>query len=109
MGIMWLVVIATGVCVYFDAKSLGMGRLQPGETRGFLDMSPIGWGLACLLLWIFALPLYLIHRSQFVSKKSTPSDRASDVNALEKLAQLKDRGVLTEEEFQRKKKEILGL
>ena len=109
MGVMWLVIIAIGVCVYFDAKSLGMGRLQPGENRGFLDMSPIGWGLACVLLGIFALPLYLIHRSQFVSKKSTPLDRVSDVDALERLAQLKERGILTEGKFQKKKKEILGL
>jgi hypothetical protein len=33
----------------------------------------------------------------------------NSVEQLEKLAELKDKGILTEEEFQAKKKEILGL
>jgi len=38
-------------------------------------------------------------------RKDTPSE----INDLEKLAELKEKGVITEEEFQQKKKQILGL
>ena len=38
---------------------------------------------------------------------SAPAD--DTVNQLEQLAQLKDRGVLTQEEFDAKKKQILGI
>ena len=36
-------------------------------------------------------------------------DSSNDMAELEKLGQLRDSGVLTEEEFQAKKKQILGL
>tara|TARA_R110002050_G_scaffold286541_4_gene437158 strand:- start:16216 stop:16710 length:495 start_codon:yes stop_codon:yes gene_type:complete len=43
--------------------------------------------------------------------QSGPKETASsmDLSQLEKLADLKDKGIITEEEFQTKKKEILGL
>ncbi len=38
-----------------------------------------------------------------------PSSTSSDADELSKLADLRDKGILTEEEFQQKKKQILGL
>lgn len=38
-----------------------------------------------------------------------PSAQDDQIVQLEKLAELRDKGVLTEEEFQAKKKQILGL
>ena len=43
-----------------------------------------------------------------ISKDNKPSENSS-LNDLEKLAALKEKGVVTEEEFQQKKKQILGL
>ena len=40
---------------------------------------------------------------------SSPSPSNSGVDDLEKLSELKEKGVITEEEFQQKKKQILGL
>lgn len=40
---------------------------------------------------------------------SSPSDNSSSLDVLEKLASLKEKGIITEEEFQAKKKQILGL
>ena len=48
-------------------------------------------------------------RKLMQKSKSGVSGEASYIGELEKLAQLKDRGVITEEEFQAKKKQILGL
>lgn len=108
MASLIFIVIATAICVFFDAKSVGMGQVEPGQRRGFLDMPPLGWALACALLWIIAFPLYLIHRTQYRSKRSSRSTtHRFNIEALEKLATLRDRGVITEEEFQRQKKELL--
>lgn len=44
-----------------------------------------------------------------VQSKKQKSQGQSDLDQLEKLAALKDKGAITEEEFQAKKKELLGL
>ena len=46
------------------------------------------------------------NRIQFAN---TPISTNSDADELSKLADLRDKGILTEEEFQQKKKQILGL
>jgi len=43
------------------------------------------------------------------SQAAAPVEANDDVAQLEKLAELKDKGILTQEEFDAKKKEILGL
>lgn len=40
---------------------------------------------------------------------SSSSSSPSSLNELEKLSELKDKGIITEEEFQSKKKQLLGL
>ena len=60
--IMWVIVIGTSIWVFFDATTIGVKK---GQVSGVADMSPIGWLLACLLLWIIAFPLYLSKRSEF--------------------------------------------
>jgi hypothetical protein len=44
-----------------------------------------------------------------IQAKSVPSAPSSDADEIAKLADLRDKGILTEEEFQQKKKQILGL
>jgi hypothetical protein len=44
-----------------------------------------------------------------IQAKSIPSAPSSDADEIAKLADLRDKGILTEEEFQQKKKQILGL
>lgn len=44
-----------------------------------------------------------------MNEQAEPSKPSSSLDDLEKLATLKDKGVITDEEFQLKKKEILGL
>jgi hypothetical protein len=44
-----------------------------------------------------------------IQAESVPSAPSSDADEIAKLADLRDKGILTEEEFQQKKKQILGL
>jgi len=53
--------VATAFAVGIDAKSIG---IRKGLRSGILDMGPAGWTLACLLLWIVAVPIYLIQRKE---------------------------------------------
>lgn len=44
-----------------------------------------------------------------MNARQTPSPQPSDLDQLEKLAALRDKGIITDDEFQQKKKQILGL
>ncbi len=83
------------------------------------------WVLLVLLLftyigWVFPIAFYLMHKKNVRSAiedcflrvrnefdQPTYSD-ASSIDALEKLANLRDKGIVTEAEFQAKKRQILG-
>jgi hypothetical protein len=82
-------------------------------------------GLLLLLLAVLALiPLYLwlpkwpSRRGQRTEDGGTanppppssePSKTGSNLDELERLASLRDKGIITEEEFEAKKKQLLGL
>jgi hypothetical protein len=118
---MLLIVIASGIFVYFDAKSIGVHK---GLIGGFFDLGVGGWTAVTLLLWIIGFPSYLIKRGALkeaakreravtdaqttTAASPPPGISASAIDALEKLAVLRDRGVLTSEEFEKKKREILA-
>jgi hypothetical protein len=55
------VVFGTSVWVLIDSKNIG---IKKGTTKGFFNMGPTGWFLACLLCWIAAFPVYLIKRRE---------------------------------------------
>ncbi|MCC6486389.1 MAG: SHOCT domain-containing protein [Candidatus Hydrogenedentes bacterium] len=104
-----VLVFGTSLWVLFDSKSIGVKK---GKIKGFFDMGRVGWFLSCLLLWIVAFPAYLVKRSEY--KRRTAADaqpgsiQGSDVpSQIAKLAELKVQGLLTEEEFQGKKRELL--
>ncbi len=86
-----------------------------------------GWGKALWLLFIVLIPLlgvliYLIIRGRGMHERTTDTARSSDqafrqyvrqaaaspADDLAKLADLRDRGVITEEEFQSAKAKALG-
>jgi len=55
------VVFGTSVWVLIDSRNIG---IKKGTTKGFFNMGPTGWFLACLLCWIAAFPIYLIKRRE---------------------------------------------
>jgi hypothetical protein len=62
MDIFILIVIGSAIWVYFDAKTIGVKK---GQMTGLADLSPIGWFLTSLGLWIIAFPLYLAKRPEY--------------------------------------------
>ncbi len=110
--IILLLVIGTSIWVLVDAMTIGVKK---GKIEGVGNMGPWGWFFVCLLFWIVGFPFYLAKRGEFKAAgepKQTDLDRTSALNSdsfsqLEKLAELKDRGILTEDEFNRKKHELL--
>lgn len=119
-----LVVIGTSVWVYFDATKIGVRKTgEKAQTAKFhVDMGPVGWMACCLLLWIVAFPAYLILRPKLLTKfqplrPPAPAAALSTIaqppqdfdDQLRKLAKLKSEGLINDEEFERKKKQLLGL
>lgn len=115
-SLIWLIIIGTSIWVFFDAKSIGVKK---GQITGLGNLGPFGWFIVCLLLWIVGFPFYIAKRGEFkrinaakndtaISEKRTSSFNQDSIEQLEKLSQLKEKGILTEEEFQAKKKEIIG-
>ena len=115
-SLMFLVVIGTSLWVLVDAKTIGVRK---GQIKGAGDMGPWGWFFVCLLLWIVGFPFYLAKRGEYKKVNAAPPPvpvnappaRGEDeaIAQLERLAQLRDRGALTEAEFQAKKSQILSV
>jgi hypothetical protein len=117
-----LVVLGTSIWVCFDATKIGLQKTgeKPETGKFHVDMGPVGWMVCCLLLWIVAFPAYIIKRPGFVRRfmpsrpvptpaGASPPPAPDFEQELMKLARLKESGVVTEAEFNQKKKEILGL
>lgn len=108
-----IIVVGTSIWVAIDASTIGVKK---GQIKGVADMGPAGWFFGCLLLWIVGFPYYLAKRGEFkrINAKGqsgqgfSSQGTGSNLNELEKLASLRDRGVLTEQEFQIQKAKILG-
>lgn len=113
-GLILLVVISTGIWVYFDAWSIGT---KMGQAKGTVQMNAISWLLGCLLLWIVAFPMYLIKRGKFkriieqqqIASNQPQQSSGSALEQIEKLATMKEKGIITEAEFNAKKKSLLGV
>lgn len=101
-GIILLIVIGTTIWVGYDAKQ---NRVPIDSKPYSLNNGAVAWVLTCILLWIFGFPYYLVKRAKILKQE----EGQSDLSQIEKLADLKSKGLITEKEFQTKKKEILGL
>lgn len=118
----WLVIIASAIWVFIDAKNIGVKK---GLVPGMGNTGPWGWFFGTLMLWIVVFPMYLYYRGKFklaiaansTTQVSTPISGSVNtskshnmtIEDLEKLAALKEKGFITESEFQAKKKQLLGL
>jgi hypothetical protein len=118
---MWIIVVGSAIWVLIDAKNIGVKK---GLVPGLGNIGPWGWFFVTLLLWIIGFPMYLYYRNDFkraVAAEANadgpkvdvdPKPNTSDSNAIEnieKLASLRDKGVITEQEFEAKKKQLLGI
>jgi len=105
--IILLVILCTSIWVLVDAKTIAVKK---GQMKGMADMGPWGWFFACLLIWIIGFPFYLAKRGELKKVNSAQSSKMNgdSIKQLEKLGELKEKGILTEEEFNEKKKELLS-
>ena len=105
--IILLIILCTSIWVLVDAKKIGVKK---GQMKGMTDMGPWGWFFACLLIWIIGFPLYLAKRGELKKASSAQPSKMNDdsIKQLEKLGELKEKGILTEEEFNQKKKQLLS-
>ena len=111
-----IIVLGTSIWVAFDANAIGV---EKGQLEGVADMGPAGWFFVCLLFWIVGFPLYLAKRGELkrinaeIAEGGTPvsqgATQTSYLDELEKLAHLREKGILTEHEFQTQKAKLLGL
>ncbi len=112
-------ILSTGIWVYFDATRLGVRATgeKPKRFHFHADMEPVDWTVAFLLLWFIACPAYLILRPGYVKKyqqrRSTTLPPRQPVEyfyeQIRNLSKLKSKGLISEEEFSLKRKEVLGL
>ena len=106
-SVLLLVVVISSIWVYVDAKNIGV---QKGQIPGMADMGPISWLVSSLLLWIIVFPLYLVKRSKFKEFNMNKNFNSANnvISQIEKLAEMKANGILTEDEFNKKKSELLN-
>jgi len=107
ISIIGLIIWTTSIWVLFDAQTIGVKK---GVIKGWGNMGPWGWFFVSLLLWIVGFPFYLAKRGEFKRANSGQSNIISNdfISQLDKLAEMKEKGILTEEEFAAKKKELLS-
>lgn len=107
---LFLFFAALSICVYFIPSYVADKNNHKNMTAIFLLNIFLGWSI---LGWVIAL-IWASSKSQpdrIIVHNPTPVPAApkSDADEIRKLADLKEQGHLTEEEFQAKKSAILGI
>jgi hypothetical protein len=75
------------------------GDIGQGCVRPFRPVA--GWFFACVVVWWFAFPAYLVMRPRYVARKrqaSLPRSGGTVADELWRLAGLRNSGVLTQAE-----------
>lgn len=107
-----IVVIGTTIWVGYDARQ---NRIPTDSKPYSLNNGALAWVFTCILLWIAAFPYYLVKRSKVLKESTAPhtdpsvSPPGNNFAELERLADLRDKGILTEQEFQTQKAKLLGV
>lgn len=112
--IIWIIVIISGLGVWMDAAKHG---IKKADKVTWYQGGPMGWGLGTMLLWILIFPTYLFARERLIAAAAqrtgtsptplplphpplTSSPTTSVADEIRKLADLRDRGALTDAEFE---------
>ena len=104
------VVFGSSFWVLIDSRKIG---IQKGTSNGFFNMGPTGWFLACLLFWIAAFPFYLVKRHEHMralaEKEQAASAQDTDfVSQLDALTSLSTQELLTADDFQARRLELVS-
>ncbi len=100
-----IIVIVSTIWVGIDSHK---NQVSSDKNSEYNNGHSVAWVLMCLLIWIIGFPYYLIRRHQVLSGGSS-AQTVSGADELQKFAELKEKGLLSDEEYEAKKKEILKL
>ena len=113
----WLMVLGTSIWAGIDAAKIGLNKYRTSLS------GPVLVVIGGCLLWIVVFPWYLVVRGAILSGKAqlkdgsviqaaatTPvADSTTGIaEQLEKLASLREKGILSQAEFDQQKARILG-
>ncbi len=99
----FLILLMSVITVYLDARAINRAK-----GRGVIGTG--SWAVLVWFLWIIAMPWYaLSRRGKAISAPVAPNGTSQHIlETIRKLGELKETGILTEDEFQRKKQELLS-
>jgi uncharacterized membrane protein len=99
--------VLRALVILLAAVFVGFGLLYAYRPQGpGSPMQPM-FGVMAAVMWL--LPIVLLVVLVLLAARSVSGSRTGDrYEALARLADLRDRGVLGEDEFQREKRRILG-
>ena len=117
-GIVQLVIVGTSIWVAYDSAA---NRILPPARRAGIGgpfvsnanrqfepkLDPLRWLGACLALWIVVIPLYLSKRVK--AKTNNPAILPDPAEELRKYKQLLDDGIISQDEWASKRRELLGI
>jgi Short C-terminal domain len=127
-ALMWMVVLGTSIWVHFDANAFGFGKREVVPRA----LASGAWSLARLALWIFSFPAKLAKRVKYKRVPDQPTIDSSlspvllaffsrgqltgaertmlsdAITQIKRLGQLRNQGIISEDEFATKKRELLG-
>jgi hypothetical protein len=91
--------------VYFIPTVVALARHRPNTISIFFLNLSVGWSIVG---WIIALFWAIADAERTGDAPPRIVMRDDPISTLEKLARLRDKGILTEEEFSQQKAKILG-
>ena len=100
------------IWVGYDAK---VNKITSNGKPYSFNNGAFSWVVTCLLLWIFAFPYYLAKRSKALRERAqtppapAPAAANSTEDELRRLKDLLAQGLITQDDFDAKKKQLLGL
>ena len=77
-------------------------------TKGELEGMAIGKGISAILVFFGLLLLFNVQDSPYEKEEPDDNNQGDKLSQLEKLGELKDKGLLSEDEFQKEKDKILN-
>lgn len=110
-GIVFGVIVL--IILYFLPTLVAQYRYHSKTSAIFVLNLLLGWafgiGWVIALVWAFTEDNRPADEGGIFEEKEPETKESGNLADLEKLAELKEKGIITEEEFTQKKKQILGL
>src|SRR5271163_1456635 len=71
LGGMYSFILCLTLAILTFADAWKSGIYKRSDKRGFLNISPMAWGIAMAFLFVVTFPVYLLHRSELRTIQAT--------------------------------------